>query len=209
MGFFVVLIGLVMASVGSHAKTSNECKVWFDGAKILKGKDCLARCLSLKVDLSTMSCADECEELCRTEVPPDMSGYYGLTATEYKFVKKSPAMAAKAYLKSWDAETLCGRLYKVSDTNDESDACRHFVWAALLVEAFGRETADRILDAHEQNPLQPEDEKSMDVANNKIGVSSAEKLLKNKEFSTLKVMEEFRKRLNAGDLTVLKKGGAK
>ncbi|MEQ1877593.1 MAG: hypothetical protein ABL958_13190 [Bdellovibrionia bacterium] len=35
---------------------------------------------------------------------------------------------------------------------DESDAFRHFVWAGLLANEFGRERAKEFLDAHETDP---------------------------------------------------------
>lgn len=108
---------------------------------------------------------------------------YGLTNDELPLAKRSPTDTSLAYLKSWKAESACGRIYKVSDTNDESDACRHFLWAALLMESLGREKSEDILNAHENNPQQPEDEKSMDLANNRRGISVAERLIKNKAFS--------------------------
>jgi hypothetical protein len=46
---------------------------------------------------------------------------------------------------------------------------------------FGRERAEEILNAHENNPMQPEEEKSMDLANNRRGVSVAEIMLQNKK----------------------------
>lgn len=115
---------------------------------------------------------------------------------------------SEAYVKSWEAESACGRIYKVSDTNDESDACRHFLWAALLTNSFGREKAEDILNAHEQNPRQPEEEKSMDLANNRRGASIAEKLIQEKRFSESTVIEQFKLELKKGNLVILKKGGS-
>ncbi len=116
-----------------------------------------------------------------------------------------------AYQLTWKAESLCEDLYPTSATNDESDACRHFVWAALLANEFKREFAEKVLYAHEQEPTQPEEEKAMDLANNQRGVSTGESLISKKTFSEQKIIEEFAQQLKENKLIVLKKriGGKK
>lgn len=177
-----MLVLMVLFSSPLSAKPSNSCQEWFRRSEA-DSADCLLKCLSFKIDFATASCKNQCESLCKSLASKNAEpNIYGLTDAELTLSKKEPVMMSKAYLKSWEAETACGRLYKVSDTNDESDACRHFVWAATLTEAFGREHAEEILNAHEQNPLQPEEEKSMDLANNRRGVSIAEKMLRKNDF---------------------------
>lgn len=47
--------------------------------------------------------------------------------------------------------------------DDESDAFRHFVWAALLTKELGKARAKEFLDAHETDPDQPHIERQMDL----------------------------------------------
>lgn len=189
-----------------YINAEDACSRWFSTALISVDSQCELKCLSLKTDFSTVLCKDKCESFCKPVKSDDLlSKYYGLTADETNLVKNKPYIMSQAYLKSWDAESLCGRLYKYSDTNDESDACRHFVWAALLTESFGREAAEDILNAHENNPAQPEAEKSMDLANNRRGVSVAEKIIKDHKFDKDKIIENFKSELKSGNLIVLKK----
>lgn len=85
------------------------------------------------------------------------------------------------------------------------DACRHFVWAALLVKEFGVEFSSKVLNAHERDPKQPENQRRMDLTNNKLGQAKAELLLKQKRFSEEEIIKEFEKSLNNGGIVVLKK----
>jgi hypothetical protein len=55
--------------------------------------------------------------------------------------------------------------------NDAQDALRHAIWSAKMAYAYGEEYAKKWGDAHELNPLQPEDEKIMDLFNNAVGRS--------------------------------------
>ncbi len=52
------------------------------------------------------------------------------------------------------------------------------MWAGLLTKELGPEMAKIFLDAHEENPLQTKEEKSMDLANNRGVILVAEKLKK-------------------------------
>ena len=63
-----------------------------------------------------------------------LSGVYPtLTQAERDLVAKHPKEMLWAYKINWEAETLCLTLFEASLTNDASDACRHFVGAALLL----------------------------------------------------------------------------
>ena len=55
--------------------------------------------------------------------------------------------------------------------NDASDAYRHYIWAGLMVNEFGKSFSEKVLNAHELEPSQPEKEKAMDLANNRRAVS--------------------------------------
>ncbi|HSH25791.1 MAG TPA: hypothetical protein VLA13_09685, partial [Massilibacterium sp.] len=53
--------------------------------------------------------------------------------------------------------------------NDPQDALRHAIWSAKMAYTYGEDYAKQWGDAHEINPLQSIDEKSMDLFNNAVG----------------------------------------
>lgn len=160
--------------------------------------------------MGTFDCNRFCDVLCGAK--PSNFGfqisnvYPGLTDAEREFVDQNPTIAAKAYWLSWRAESACKSIYKRSDTNDESDACRHFMWAVFLNQDFGEKTSMKILDAHEQNDSQPESEKAMDLANNRRGILiSTEIIAKSKKVTEADFLEQFKKDIIDGKLIVLKR----
>jgi hypothetical protein len=116
--------------------------------------------------------------------------YPGLTPAEKALAAEKPIDSLKAYRLSWKAEEICLKEFPRSASNDESDACRHFVWATLLSRVLGAEAAQSILDAHEQEPTQPPEEKAMDLANNQRGVTFA--TTEAKTFSDEEILGQFR-----------------
>lgn len=130
--------------------------------------------------------------------------YPGLTESERRFIDANPKVAIEAYWMSWKAEKICNSVFAVSDTNDESDACRHFMWACLLNNKLGQKTASEILDAHEQNPNEPQQEKAMDMANNRRGIIASDVLIKAKKTKELDFLNQFKQDLKDGKLIVLR-----
>lgn len=188
-----------------------ECKRWFDKSKVKAGKDCSLDCSMLSTDMSTFDCSRFCDDLCESRPTEDQdfgfklsSIYPGLTDAERKYADKHPKAALKGYWLSWRAESICKDLYFKSDTNDESDACRHFMWAALMSSELGATTASEILDAHEQNDSQPEQERAMDLANNRRALIVGADLIKSKKTSEQDFLSQFKEDLKAGRLIVLK-----
>lgn len=59
--------------------------------------------------------------------------------------------------------------------NNEADAYRHFLWAALNARDLGEERARQFLEAHEQQGG-PEEENRMDMHNNEQGVLAVRRL---------------------------------
>ena len=55
--------------------------------------------------------------------------------------------------------------------NDRSDAFRHCFWSAVLARDIGYSGAFQFTTAHESSPLNPKDEKEMDLHNNQVGLS--------------------------------------
>ena len=186
------------------------CDDWFKRSGVKPGPTCLANCASLMTGMATFNCPTDCPRLCKetatTQFLFQLTDLYpSLTASERALASKDPSKALKAYQLSAKAESQCHKLYNTSELNDESDACRHFVWAGLLQNEFGREFAERVLYAHEQEPSQPEEQKAMDLANNQRGVSVAESLIKSKHYSEDALMGAFKEQLKSGRIIVLKK----
>lgn len=110
----------------------------------------------------------------------------------------------KSYKLGWTAEKLCSQLFKESSTNDESDACRHFIWSALLYKEYGLDFSTTVLNAHEQDLRQPTQEKAMDLANNRLGQLSAQSLIKKNRFNDQEVLKSFKENWKKENLIILR-----
>jgi len=53
--------------------------------------------------------------------------------------------------------------------NDKSDAFRHCFWCALLSKEIGYDKAIMFANAHEMGKSNPQNEREMDLWNNKVG----------------------------------------
>lgn len=186
-----------------------SCPEWFENADVKPGIACVYNCVLIPTDIFTNTCPLFCASLCER----DYAGvaffkitdlYPGLTLTERGFVVDSPREAMIAYSYSWRAESTCDTKYFASGRNDESDACRHFIWAALLTQRLGSQKAKKILDAHEDNPAEPTAERAMDMANNRAGILSCERLMESGGCNDKNELTEFQTELRAGKIIVLK-----
>lgn len=206
----------VVAKNQDKSSIPKECVVWFKGANLNLDKDCSFKCSMIDTDMGTFDCTRFCDSFCKPtkiEKKPVESSfkisslYPGLTDGERKFVEKNVQVAIKAYWLSWQADGICKEIYHVSDTNDESDACRHFIWAALLNShpQIGTQLASELLDAHEQNADEPEEEKAMDLANNRRGLIASTELIKKKQSRDSDFLNQFLTDLKEGKLVVLKR----
>lgn len=207
---FICVFGVFVCTFSHFSACADICDEWFKQSKIKSGaQDCLLQCAIHKVDMSTFMCHDACGVLCKKAMPVDFtfklsSLYPGLTDAERALVSEFPKQAFQVYMAKYKAESVCQDLFGQNQTNDESDACRHFVWAGLNTKELGSKDAQKFLNAHEQEPTQPEKEKAMDLANNRAGVLIAEELIKNNKFSIEELIQRFQKTLDAGELIVLK-----
>lgn len=155
----ILSVLIVFNYLQAHAINDN-CQKWFDKLNLKKDQSCELICMTKPVDLSSFTCHEECDQLCgsqRQEVTYSVLKTYGLTDDEIKICDKTPLICVQAYLLSWKAEKNCLNLYSKSKTNDESDACRHFVWSIFLAKELGVDTAEKILNAHENNFLEAEE----------------------------------------------------
>lgn len=185
------------------------CQKWFKNIGIEKKDDCLVECSVAETDMGAFHCPNSCAILCKTSNTEkflfNIFYYYGLNQEERALSAKYPKKMLLAYQLSRKAEKLCLTLYKTSETNDESDACRHFVWSILLYKEFGLDFSRRILNAHEQTRGQPLSEKSMDLANNRMGLIAAQGLKKAGKLNNSAILNSFKKHLKSGYLIVIEK----
>jgi hypothetical protein len=68
---------------------------------------------------------------------------------------------------------------------------------------LGKEFAKKVLDAHEQDPEQPVEERTMDLSNNKTGIAAEERLSRSQKFSESSVIEDFKDQLKNDKLIVI------
>ncbi len=132
--------------------------------------------------------------------------YPGLTPAENKLIKKYPIDALTVYLQKNIAENSSSRNFPDQSLNDESDAFRHFIWSGLLTKELGVNKAREFLDAHEEDPAQPENQKKMDLFNNNRGQIAAQNLIKENVWCLRTLERKALNELKDNKLSVLKYG---
>ena len=188
---------------------ADDCQIWFENAGI-SSDSCLMDCTTAKTDMGTFHCPEKCAILCKTSIKKQFlfslsDLYVELNTAERALVAKHPKKMLKAYQMTWSAENLCSTLFKKSDKNDASDACRHFIWSALLYQKFGAKFTQQVLNAHEHEPKQPLEEKTMDLENNRLGLKTAEQLLKKNKLNKKAILQSFQRSLQQGKLIIINK----
>ncbi len=78
------------------------------------------------------------------------------------------------------------------------------IWAALLYKKYGLDFSTQVLSAHEQNPRQTKAEKAMDLANNRLGQLSAERLTRKNKFNDKNLLDSFKTNLKLKRFIILK-----
>jgi hypothetical protein len=132
--------------------------------------------------------------------------YPGLTSSEKDLVAKSPKDAFTVYKQKNIAEKSTARNFPDQGLSDESDAFRHFLWAALLTKELGESRAKEFLDAHEADPDQPAIERQMDMYNNNQGQIATKSLMKAKRWNQKNIEAKGLEELRSKRLQVLKPG---
>jgi hypothetical protein len=207
-----MLISLfLVASVSTALDPDPDCVAWFNKAKIKAGaKGCELSCATLMVDMGTFMCPDRCEDLCKAKPEESLLAkfilYPGLTPAEKNLVAKNPKDAFTVYKQKKIAENATSHNFPDQNLNDESDAFRHFLWAALLTKELGKSKAKEFLDAHEEDPDQPEIERQMDIHNNGRGQAATESLIKERRWSERNIAAKGLEELRSKQLQVLKPG---
>jgi len=166
---------------------SNMCEMWFEESNIKPGTDsCELECSALRTGMNTFTCTKECKKLCTTAIPRrklDKYVYFNtLTLSEKNLVSKYPVEALIVYMAKEEAIESTKINFGINGQNDESDAFRHFMWAAIMTKKLGQETTKKFLDAHENTPEQSNNEKVMDLYNNNQGIAAALKITKSLGF---------------------------
>jgi hypothetical protein len=205
-------VSLLLFTGFSQNVFSDVCDKWFEKLRLKPGPDCLAECVIADVGMASASCPQGCARYCRENLAVNFifnssELYPGLTVMERALVSKDPVAAAKVYKAKWMAEQATLGLLQRNLPNDESDACRHFIWAALMVDALGEQKAKEFLSAHEQTEAEPAEEKSMDVFNNAEGVAAARDMKAKGSFNLENLKKEALAKLRNNGLKVNHKRG--
>ncbi|MCB0368052.1 MAG: hypothetical protein KDD45_01105 [Bdellovibrionales bacterium] len=204
MSFKHIIFLIFFVSIQSK---SDECTDWITKLGIQDKSNCIPKCLSAETDLSTFTCPDKCQFLCEktneSDTEYNLLKTYGLTEKEISYCNNNKIKCLQGYRLSWKAEKLCLTIYPQSSTNDESDACRHYTWSILMTKKIGLDSAESILNAHEDNPIEPENEKAMDLANNRLGLLFFSKF-KTKNLTDEEILNSFKKQLKENKLIILK-----
>ena len=212
----MIFLLAVAHSVFSLAAEDKICRAWFDAGKLKPNSpNCEVSCVTLNVSMATFSCPKQCAELCGKVSEPPWLGkvayYPGLTPQERKLVEKFPKEAIVVFLQKTKAETFALKTFHRDDQNDESDAVRHFVWAALLRKELGPRLAKKFLEAHEASANSGEKpSKKMDEVINQLGLRTAEALHQAGKLTDAEIERAALKALADKKLSVLTpKGGPK
>jgi hypothetical protein len=205
--FFFFIILFLNLSVRGYAYPDEICKEWFKKTKIIiSAKDCESKCTVAMVDMRTFHCHSQCTELCSDTTISKYIFYPGLTSKEKALIDKFPKESMIVFIEKMRAEESSLRHFPTQKFNDEGDAFRHSMWAGLLTKELGSEMAQTFLDAHEENSLQSNEEKAMDLANNRGGILAAQKLQKENKLELKNIENKALEDLRANKLIIIKPG---
>lgn len=123
---------------------------------------------------------------------------------EKKLIAKFPKELFVAFLLKFKAEGISSSLYPDGGIDDEQDAARHFIWAALLRKDLGMDLAKDILDAHEKSPGQKAASRAMDLANNRAGLLASDKIINENKYSDSEVIVQLQNQMKNGNLVIIK-----
>ena len=116
--------------------------------------------------------------------------YMNSTDGEKEFLHHHPVDAIQI---AWNKEKAFDetvRRFGHNGHNDASDAFRHCFWSALLMRDIGEADAREFTTLHESSPLNPPNEKAMDLHNNSVGIElgksgGSDTVLSDKSFAAL------------------------
>lgn len=189
----------------------NDCESWFHKSGLKPGNECMIRCSALPTGMDTFLCPKQCVQLCDNrsfieKLLGNIAYYPGLTAKERELIVMHPTESLKVFQKKQKAEDATFKRFGRDTNDDESDAFRHFVWAALVAKEIGPELAKDFLDAHEMNGKDAPG-KAMDLANNRAGLLVSEQLRKEGRLTDTEIESECIKAMKDHTLIILKPKG--
>lgn len=207
--YFSIYFGF--SSISYASEPSLNCIKWFKDFKLSsENKSCESECAIQMVDMATFLCPSQCKLLCKSakiKVNPGRFIYYpGLTPNEKKLVEEYPQHAITVFIQKTRAEIASNKNFPEQGLNDEGDAFRHFLWAGLLAKEPGEEIALKFLNAHENNRLQPSEEKRMDSLSNQSGIDAARDLIKENKFNIENLEQKSLDSLRKKQLSVINPG---
>lgn len=207
---FILVSLFLLVSLRLNAYPDNICLEWFQKTKIdNKHKNCESECSVAMIDMRTFHCHSQCPELCSILDNESISKYViypGLTSKEKALIDKYPKEALIVFIQKMHAEISSTRQFPIQKSDDEGDAFRHYIWAGLLTKELGADLAQMFLDAHEENSLQSNEEKSMDLANNRGGILAAQKLQKSNKLDLENLEKQALEDLKEKKLIVINPG---
>jgi hypothetical protein len=161
--------------------------------------------------MDTFLCPKQCPQFCDgrsfiEKLLGNIAYYPGLTAKERELIIMHPNESLKVFQQKQKAEDATFRRFGRDTNDDESDAFRHFIWAALMAKEIGPDLAKEFLDAHEMDG-KDDFSKAMDLANNRAGILVSEKLRKEGRLNDLEIENEGIKALQEHTLIILKPKG--
>ena len=189
-----------------------DCERWFFENELTPGTpDCELKCTAKSVGMDSFMCPSRCHDLCATLIPEFILRHLtypaGLTKADKDLIAKHPKEALWVFLSKIDAEKATARIFGTNGWNNEADAFRHFMWAALTTLKIGPEKARLFLENHERRPGQSDAERNMDLHNNEQGVQGASKLQKDKHASQEELEKWALKQIQEGKLEVINPKG--
>ena len=200
-----------------NTTSANKCLDWFKNTGIRRDHGCILQCLNTAKN-SNPECSRRCAEFCGAgkygQSKLKASGYdEGLNMADLAFATTNPTpISLIANSLSKHAKNLCSQIFTHKGRDDSNDACRHFVWAALLYGALGPKDSKKILNNHENIPQVNEEAKNMDLFNNNLGLRAAKKILGKLNIKRARglrlyhqaVLEDFKKRCQNKEFMVIK-----
>lgn len=196
--FFLLMLYTSFAS----GTADDICNNWFKSLNIVLASNCESNCSTAMTDLGTFVCKSKCDKLCAKFIPRNQSLTIlnpVLNKSEQSLAQKFPLNSLDAYRLSFNAESICSELFLKSLNDDESDACRHFMWSYLMAQKINISFAKKVLAAHENEPLQTKISKEMDELNN----SHALNIFQNSpKLNEIDLKNFFLRELNSGNLKV-------
>jgi len=144
-----IILTFILTGTQVAVSVPAECVDWFKASRVKStDKECVSRCINLSLGMATFTCSEHCDLFCE-KAPQKIYNLFGVCPSEFTLFFSKNESANKVNDSASRAKELTERKFLKNRQDDESDAFRHFVWAALSAQSVGREDASNFLEAHE------------------------------------------------------------